>query len=478
VEGERVAEGPVVAMKRSNFRRAKRPCCLQRLQQEEGKGEMTKTPISLQDLRRSLYIKAKAESTHRFWGLYVHICKMETLHEAYLMAKKNDGAPGMDGVTFDAIEESGVVNFLEQIRGELISNTYRPMRARKKEIPKDGGSKVRVLSIPAIRDRVVQGALKLILEPIFEADFQPGSYGYRPKRTAHAAVYRVAQAIDKSKTRVIDLDLRAYFDNVQHYLLLEKVAQRVRDAEVMRLLKMILKATGKKGVPQGGVISPVLSNLYLNEVDRMLEKAIQITRRDQYTYVQYARFADDMVILIDSHPRHDWLMRAVEQRLREELAKLKVEINEEKSKIVDLANGGSFTFLGFEYRRILGRNRKWRAYYAPKLKKRTALLDKLKEIFRHKVSHPLAQVIEQINPILRGWVNYFAVGDSSECFSFVRDWVEKKVRGHLMRARERSGFGWKRWSREWLYETLGLYHDYRLHRLWSLPKVLSTGSAT
>ena len=130
--------------------------------------------------------------------------------------------------------------------------------------------------------------------------------------------------------------------------------------------------------------------------------------------------------------------------------------------------------MGFEYRRILGRNRKWRAYYAPKLKKRTALLAKLKEIFRHHVSQPLAQVIEQINPILRGWVNYFAVGDSSACFSFVRDWVEKKIRGHLMRARERSGFGWKRWSKEWLYTTLGLYNDYRLRRLWSLPKVLSS----
>jgi RNA-directed DNA polymerase len=445
---------------------------------KEGKGEMTKTPVSLQDLRRSLYIKAKAEPTWRFWGLYVHVCRRETLQEAYWMAKKNDGAPGIDGVTFEAIEASGVASFLQQIRDELVTNTYRPMRARKKEIPKDGGKKVRVLSIPTIRDRVVQGALKLILEPIFEADFQAGSYGYRPKRTAHEAVHRVAQAIDKSKTRVIDLDLRAYFDNVQHSLLLAKVAQRVRDAEVMRLLKMILKATGKKGVPQGGVVSPLFSNLYLNEVDRMLEKAITTTRCGKYTYVQYARFADDMVILIDSHPRHDWLARAVEQRLREELAKLKVEINEEKSKNVDLASGGSFTFLGFEYRRILGRNRKWRCYYAPQLKKRTALVAKLKEIFRQRVSQPLAGVIEQINPILRGWVNYFAVGDSSECFSFIRDWVEKKVRGHLMRARERSGLGWTRWSRTWLYEKLGLYYDYRLRRPWSLLKVQSVESAT
>ena len=166
----------------------------------------------------------------------------------------------------------------------------------------------------------------------------------------------------------------------------------------------------------------------------------------------------------------------VEQRLREELVKLKVEINEEKSKIVDLANGGSFTFLGFEYRRTLGRNRKWRPYYAPKVKKRTALLAKLKEIFRQNISQPVEGVIEQINPILRGWVNYFALGDSSECFSFVRDWVEKKIRGHLMRARERSGLGWKRWSRKWLYRKLGLYNNYRLRRPWSLPKLQTAES--
>src|SRR4030095_6263841 len=137
-----------------------------------GRGEMTKAPSNLQDLRRSLYVKATAEPAWRFWGFYVQSCKMETLHEAYRMAKENDGAPGIDGVTFEALEESGVERFLKQIRDELKTNTYRPMRARKKEIPKDGGKKVRVLSIPSIRDRVVQGALKLILEPIFEADFQ------------------------------------------------------------------------------------------------------------------------------------------------------------------------------------------------------------------------------------------------------------------------------------------------------------------
>ena len=425
---------------------------------------MRKAPISLQDLRRSLYVKAKAEPTWRFWGLYIHVCRLETLHEAYQMAKSNDGAPGSDGVTFDAIEEGGVETFLKQIQDELVTNTYRPRRARKKEIPKDGGNKVRVLSIPAIRDRVVQGALKLILEPIFEADFQSGSYGYRPKRTAHQAVHRVAQAIVEEKTRIIDLDLRAYFDSVQHYLLLEKVARRVCDDEILHLLKMMLKATGARGVPQGGVISPLLSNIYLTEVDRMLEKAIATTRRGKFNHVQYARFADDMVILIDSHPRHDWLVRAVERRVREELGRLRVEINEDKSRMVDLSKGESFSFLGFEFRRILSRNNKWRPHFTPKLKKRTALFAKLRDIFRRYASQPVGRVIELINPILRGWVNYFAVGHSSDCFSLIQDWVEKKIRRHLMRARNRRGFGWKRWSSQGLYDTLGLFNRYRVVR--------------
>ena len=437
---------------------------------------MTKAPISLQDLRRSLYVKAKAEPSWRFWGLYVHVCKMETLWEAYRMARSNNGAPGIDGVTFEAIEESGPEGFLKRIRDELVSHTYRPMRVRKKEIPKDGG-KVRVLSIPAIRDRVVQGALKLILEPIFEADFQPGSYGYRPKRTAHEAVARVAQAIVEEKTSIIDLDLKAYFDNVQHYLLLEKVAKRVQDDAVMHLLRMILKATGKKGVPQGGVISPLLSNLYLNEVDRMLEKAVDVTRRGKSTNVQYARFADDLVVLIDAERRNDWLVKAVNKRLREEFAKLRVAVNEDKSRVVDLKKGESFTFLGFEYRRVLSLQRKWRPYYAPKLKKRTALFENLRAIFRQHVSWPVEKVIAKINPILRGWVNYFRVGHSSSCFYMVKRWVEKKVRQHLMRARGRKGFGWKRWSSEWLYERLGLFNDYRLVR-WSVAKAAPARYAT
>ena len=425
---------------------------------------MINAPISLRDLRRRIYVKAKAEPTWRFWGLYVHVCKRETLHEAYRVARSNNGAPGIDGVTFEAIEESGRESFLKQIQDELVNHTYQPMPVRKKEIPKDGGTKVRVLSIPTIRDRVVQGALKLILEPIFEADFQPGSYGYRPKRTAREAVLLVDQAIVQGKTRVIDLDLRAYFDSVRHDLLLQKVARRVNDADVMRLLKLILKSTGKKGVPQGGVISPVLSSVYLNEVDKMLEKAIEATRRGQYTQMQYARFADDLVILISSHPQQDWVVKAVDTRLREELGKLKVEINEEKTRMVNLTKGGSFGFLGFEFRLIRSRQGKWRTQLVPKMKKRTALLRKLKPIFQRYRSQPVGRVIEEINPILRGWVNYFAVGHSSRCFSFIKLWVEKKVRRHLMRARGQRGFGWKRWSAKWLHDKLGIFNEYRVSR--------------
>jgi RNA-directed DNA polymerase len=429
----------------------------------EGKDEMTKASIDLQDLRRRIYVKAKAEPSWRFWGLYVHVCKIETLRAAYEMAKQNDGAPGVDGVTFAAIEAHGVEALLEQLRDELTNRTYTPLPARKHEIPKDGG-KVRVLSIPAIRDRVVQGALKLILEPVFEADFQPGSFGYRPKRTAHDAIKRVAEAIVQRKTRVHDLDLRAYFDNVRHDRLLAKVAQRVNDVDILHLLKVMLKASGKMGVPQGGVISPLLSNLYLNEVDKMLERAREVTRHGKYTAVEYARFADDLVILIDAHRRHDWLVGAVDKRLREEFAKLQVEVNDEKSRMVDLERGESFGFLGFDFRYLRSRRGVMRPHYTPKLKKRTALLRELKAVFHRHQSQPIERVISLINPMLRGWVNYFAVGHASECFGYVKDWVEKKVRRHLARARNQRGFGWKQWSRPWLYKTLKLFNDYRVRR--------------
>ncbi|MCP3916487.1 MAG: group II intron reverse transcriptase/maturase [bacterium] len=425
---------------------------------------MIKAPIQLQELRRRIYVKAKSEPSWRFWGLYVHVCKEEVLHAAYQMAKKNKGASGIDGVTFEAVEAGGVHFFLGELRKELTERTYRPQRARKVEIPKDGG-KTRLLSIPTIRDRVVQGALKLILEPIFEADFQPGSFGYRPKKSAHDAVLRVSEAIARDKTHVIDLDLRAYFDTVRHQIVLDKVAKRVNDTDVMHLLKLILKASGKLGVPQGGVISPLLSNVYLNEVDRMLERAKAVTQEGKWAHVEYARFADDLVVLVSAHPRHEWLRRALARRLREEFVKLQVEVNEEKTHTVELSKGESFGFLGFEFHRVRSRAGRWMPLKLPQRKKRTQLQRKLKDIFRHSRSRPVGEVITKINPILRGWVNYFACGNSSQCFSGIQAWVEKKIRRHLGHARQRQGFGWKRWSRRWMYEDLGLFSDYRIRYL-------------
>jgi len=425
---------------------------------------MTTASGSLQDLRRRLYVKAKADKDWRFGGLYVQVAKLETLRAAYDLAKRKDGAPGLDGVTFEAIEAAGVEAFLTQLRDELVARTYRPQRNRRVEIPKEGG-KVRVLGIPAIRDRVVQGALKLILEPIFEADFCDGSYGYRPRRTAHEAVTRVAKAIVQGKTQVIDLDLAAYFDTVRHDLLLGKVAQRVQDDEVLHLLKLMLTASGARGVPQGGVISPLLANVYLTEVDKMLERAKEVTRDNGYLRVEYARFADDLVILVDGDRRHEWLLRVIDRRLREEFGKLGLVLNEDKSQVVDLTKGDSFGFLGFDFRRVRSLRGRWRPQYTPKQKKRRQLLGELKEEFRRWGSQPVEKVIDAINPILRGWVNYFRVGNSARCFDYVKNWVERKVRRHLMGARKRQGFGWKRWSTAWLYNTLGLFRDYRVQHL-------------
>ena len=253
-----------------------------------------------------------------------------------------------------------------------------------------------------------------------------------------------------------------FFDTVRHDLLLGKVARRVQDGEILHLLKLMLKASGTRGVPQGGVISPLLANVYLTDVDTMLERAKEATRERGTLRVEYARFADDLVILVDGERRHEWLLRAIDRRLREEFAKLGLALNDAKSRVVDLVKGESFGFLGFDFRRVRSVRGRWRPQRTPKAKKRTGLLRELKEVFRRSRSQPVEKVIAVINPILRGWVNYFRIGNSARCFGYVRNWVEKKVRRHVMRARKGQGFGWKRWSTAWFYGALGLFSDYRV----------------
>lgn len=422
---------------------------------------MIKTSITLQELRRKIYMKAKAEKTHRFWGLYVHVCKTNTLTESYQMAKRNNGAPGIDGMTFDDIEKAGVAGFLRNIQEQLVNGTYQPIRNRIKEIPKANG-KTRKLGIATIRDRVVQGAVKLILEPVFESDFQDGSFGYRPKRTAHQAIERVAEAVVKEKTRVIDLDLKSYFDTVKHHILLAKIAERIADEKIMRLLKQMLKIGGKEGVPQGSVLSPLMSNIYLNEMDKMLEKAKETTREGKYTHVEYARFADDVVILVDGHHRWDWLWAGINKRLREELDKLQVHINEEKTRQLDLIKGDSFGFLGFEFRRLKTKTGKWRVNYQPKQEARAKVIEKIRDVFQRHESQPLTRIRDLINPILRGWVQYFRIGNSSKVFGYVKDWLTRKIRRHLMKAKGKQGFGWKQWSTKGLYAVYNIYSDFKV----------------
>lgn len=426
---------------------------------------MTNASIQLQELRRKIYNKAKTEKHWRFWGLYCHICKNEVLQESYRLAKTNDGAPGIDGKSFDEIEAKGVAGFLEVIRQELLTRTYRPLPNRRVEIPKGNGT-TRTLGIPTIKDRVVQGALKLILEPIFEANFKGCSYGYRPKRHAHQAIDRVTAGILHGLTRVVDVDLSGYFDNIRHHILLEKIARRVQDDEVMHLIKLILKANGKKGVPQGGIISPLLSNLYLNEVDEMMERAREVTRRKGYYNLDYIRSADDMVILVHGHTNDDWLLKKVQKRLKEELDKLRVQMNKEKTKEVTLKEGGCFSFLGFDFR--LNRNREGKSYVSktPRKKKCKEIGKKVKAALKTNWNKPLNEVIQIINTIIRGWVNYFRIGNSNSTFNKVRNYIEKKVRRFVMRRKKLKGFGWKWWSREEIYQKWGLYNDYRIQYIY------------
>jgi RNA-directed DNA polymerase len=428
---------------------------------------MRKSPMNLQDLRRRIYCKAKSDKTHRFWGIFVHIAKMETLREAYQVAKRNGGAPGIDGMTFDDIESIGLDEFLKAIRKDLLSGSYHPQRNRKVEIPKDKG-KVRTLQIPSIRDRVIQGSVKLILEAIFEADFCPNSYGFRPKRSPHRALAEVRRSVLRRMTRVIDVDLTNYFDSIRHSILLDKIARRVQDPKVMHLVKQIIKTAGKVGVPQGGPFSPLAANIYLTDLDWYFDDIRRKTAEGDFEAVNYHRFADDIVITVSGHhSKKEWAELAI-RRLNEQLVLLGVALNKEKTQIVDLLKGEAFGFLGFDIRRVM--NRQGTDHFilmTPKLKARKAIKSKIRVIIKNGGASPEIEIIAKINEVLAGWVNYFRVGNSSRAFGEVRDYLEMKIRTLLTRRkrRQKRSVGWRRWSNEYLYDVLGLFWDWKLQPL-------------
>ena len=428
---------------------------------------MTKASSNLQELRRRIYRKAKSETTHRFWGLFVHITKTETLEEAYRIAKGNGGAPGIDGQSFQDIESVGRVAFLAAVREDLVTDRYKPMPNRPVEIPK-GNGKFRTLQIPCIRDRVVQGALKLILEAVFEADFCPTSYGFRPKRSPHQALAQVRRSVMRRMSTVIDVDLSRYFDTIRHSVLLDKIAKRIQDPQVMGLVKQIIKAGVSVGVPQGGPFSPLAANIYLNELDWFFDAIRRKTAEGEFEAVNYHRFADDIVITVSGHhTKRGWAERAL-QRLQEQITPLGVELNLEKTKMVNTLNGEAFGFLGFDLRRV--RKQSGDGHFillTPKKKARKAVKAKVRDIIARGGATPAAEVVKRINATLAGWVTYFRVGNSSRAFSEVRDYVEMKVRTLLTRRKRRRkrSVGWRRWSNEYLYEVLGLYWDWKIQPL-------------
>lgn len=384
------------------------------------------------------------------------------MKEAWQGVRRNRGSAGVDGQEIKEIEKRiGVEEFLNEIHKELKEKTYRPQPIRRVYIPKPNGEK-RPLGIPTIKDRVVQMAVKIIIEPIFEADFCNASYGFRPKRDAHQAIEEVREHITFGKKKVIDID--KCFDTIPHDRLLKDVAERIADRDILKLIKKWLKAgvmeqgeiTGNEiGTPQGGVISPLLANIYLNHLDKKWEEG-RIERRIDAHLVRYA---DDLIVV--SKHSEGWLYRKLEAILEGEL---RLKINRDKSKVVDV-EAEAVRFLGFEIKRVSSRRGgKMYAMCYPSKKAMRGIYEKIRKIANPKIPVRVEKVVEQLNRLIRGWVNYFRIGQASKWFSKVRDYVNKKIRRFIRSKRHKRGFGWKAITREYLYKDLGLYNDYRV--LW------------
>jgi RNA-directed DNA polymerase len=406
-------------------------------------------------LQRTLYRVAKQQPERRFTLLYDKVCRQDILQEAWQRVKSNKGAAGVDHVDIDAIRDYGEDRFLNELEQELRSREYRTALVRRVHIPKPGQpGKTRPLGIPTVKDRVVQMAVKLVIEPLFEADFMPCSFGFRPKKTPRMALSAIAQSIKDGYSHVVDVDLKSYFDTISHELLLELVERRVGDVQVLRLIRAWLKAgvmeEGKvihpdRGSPQGGVISPTLSNIFLHEVDR------QWCRGDGVAVgnVRLVRYADDMVLLA----RTEQQARVAWERLQAQFAALQLVVNQEKSRLTKLADG--FAFLGFEFRKTPGRM----LLMWPRDKACRNIRQRVRDAVRSIPSNgQVGVVIQKLNPILNGWCTYFRVGNSNRTFHKV-DWA---VRSELqLWFRRKHQCPWrtakKRWGYHFLHSRCRLY---------------------